>query len=265
MLTSVAIYCLLGAIAGILAGLLGVGGGIVIVPMLVFAFGWQGLPQDMIMIMALGTSMGSIMFTSVSSALAHSRRKGVEWGVVRAITPGILAGTFCGSFLASQVPGRFLQLFFVAFLAFVVSQMLSGRKPRPSRQLPGTMGMTCAGGIIGIVSSLVGIGGGTLSVPFLLWNNVDMRKAIGTSAAIGFPIALAGCFGYLANGWGTENLPPYSLGYLYLPALFGIVAVSMFTAPIGARMAQTLPVPKLKKCFAVLLIAVGVRMLVSAL
>lgn len=265
MLTSIAIYCLLGAVAGILAGLLGVGGGIVIVPMLVFAFGWQGLPQDVIMIMALGTSMGSIMFTSISSALAHSRGKGVNWDVVRAITPGILAGTFCGSFLASQVPGRFLQLFFVAFLAFVVFQMLGGKKPEPSRHLPGTMGMTCAGGAIGIVSSLVGIGGGTLSVPFLLWNNVEMRKAIGTSAAIGFPIALAGCFGYLVNGWSAENLPTYSIGYLYLPALFGIVAVSMFTAPIGARMAQTLPVPKLKKCFAVLLIAVGVRMLMNAL
>ena len=120
--------------------------------------------------------------------------------------------------------------------------------------------MSVAGGIIGVVSSLVGIGGGTLSVPFLLWNNLDMRKAIGTSAAIGFPIALAGCFGYIVNGWNAANLPPYSFGYIYrLPSLFGIVVVSMFTAPLGARLAQTLPVPKLKKCFALLLIVIGIR------
>ena len=109
------------------------------------------------------------------------------------------------------------------------------------------------------------IGGGTLSVPFLLWNNLDMRKAIGTSAAIGFPIALAGCFGYIVNGWNAANLPPYSFGYIYLPSLFGIVVVSMFTAPLGARLAQTLPVPKLKKCFALLLIVIGIRMLLKAL
>ena len=249
MLISLVVYCLLGAIAGVLAGLLGVGGGIVIVPMLVFAFGWQNFPPDVLMLMALGTSMGSIMFTSISSSLAHSRNKGVQWDAVRNITPGILIGTFCGSFLASHVPARFLQLFFVAFLFFV----------------PGLGGMSVAGGIIGVVSSLVGIGGGTLSVPFLLWNNLDMRKAIGTSAAIGFPIALAGCFGYIVNGWNAANLPPYSFGYIYLPSLFGIVIVSMFTAPLGARLAQTLPVPKLKKCFALLLIVVGIRMLLKAL
>ena len=164
MLISLVVYCLLGAIAGVLAGLLGVGGGIVIVPMLVFAFGWQNFPPDVLMLMALGTSMGSIMFTSISSSLAHSRNKGVQWDAVRNITPGILIGTFCGSFLASHVPARFLQLFFVAFLFFVITQMLSGKKPKPSRHLPGLGGMSVAGGIIGVVSSLVGIGGGTLSV-----------------------------------------------------------------------------------------------------
>ena len=205
MLISLVVYCLLGAIAGVLAGLLGVGGGIVIVPMLVFAFGWQNFPPDVLMLMALGTSMGSIMFTSISSSLAHSRNKGVQWDAVRNITPGILIGTFCGSFLASHVPARFLQLFFVAFLFFVITQMLSGKKPKPSRHLPGLGGMSVAGGIIGVVSSLVGIGGGTLSVPFLLWNNLDMRKAIGTSAAIGFPIALAGCFGYIVNGCSASS------------------------------------------------------------
>lgn len=265
MLLSIVVYCALGAFAGLLAGLLGVGGGIVIVPMLVFAFTWQGFPPESLMLLALGTSMSSIMFTSVSSALAHSRHGGVEWRVARGITPGILVGTFCGSFVAAQIPAKFLQIFFVAFLFFVVSQMLSGRKPKPSRRIPGFAGLSAAGGIIGVVSSLVGIGGGTLSVPFLLWHNVEMRKAIGTSAAIGFPIAVAGCLGYLVNGWGAEHLPPYSLGYIYLPALVGLVTVSMFTAPVGARIAQSLPVPKLKKCFAVLLVVVGARMLYKAL
>ena len=241
MLISLVVYCLLGAVAGVLAGLLGVGGGIVIVPMLVFAFGWQNFPPDVLMLMALGTSMGSIMFTSVSSSLAHSRNKGVRWDAVRLIPPGLLSGTFCGSFLASHVPARFLQLFFVAFLFFVVTQMLSGKKPKPSRHLPGFAGMSAAGGIIGVGSSLVGIGGGTLSVPFLLWNNLDMRKAIGTSAAIGFPIALAGTLGFITNGWNAPGLPEYALGFVYLPALVGIVAVSMFTAPIGAGIAHKLP------------------------
>ena len=263
MLISLVVYCLLGAIAGVLAGLLGVGGGIVIVPMLVFAFGWQNFPPDVLMLMALGTSMGSIMFTSISSSLAHSRNKGVQWDAVRNITPGILIGTFCGSFLASHVPARFLQLFFVAFLFFVITQMLSGKKPKPSRHLPGLGGMSVAGGIIGVVSSLVGTGGGTLSVPFLLWNNLDMRKAIGTSAAIGFPIAVAGTLGYIVGGWNAPGLPAGCVGFVNLMAFFGIAAASFMTAPIGARLSHSLPTAKLKKGFAVFLIIVALRMLVG--
>ncbi|WP_294511112.1 sulfite exporter TauE/SafE family protein [uncultured Bilophila sp.] len=264
MLLSIAVYCSLGALAGILAGLLGVGGGIVIVPMLVFAFNWLHFPQETLMLLALGTSMTSIMFTSFSSTMAHNRLRNVEWKVLVRLLPGLIIGTSGGSFLASHIPARFLQIFFVVFLFFVVSQMVSGKKPKPSRHLPGAVGMTGAGGVIGLVSSLVGIGGGTLSVPFLLWHNVEMRKAIGTAAAIGFPNAVTGCIGYLINGWGAAHLPPYSLGYVYLPALLGIVAVSMIAAPLGARLAQRLPVPKLKRCFAVLLIAVGLKMLYSA-
>ncbi len=265
MLVSMLIYCALGSVAGILAGLLGVGGGIVIVPMLVFAFNWQGIPPDLIMLLALGTSMSSIVFTSISSSRAHSRNGNVDWGAVRTIAPGIVAGTLCGTYLASILPTRFLQIFFVAFLMFVAIQMLGNKKPRPSRHLPGLGGMSAAGGAIGLTSGIVGIGGGTLSVPFLIWNNVDMRKAIGTSAAIGFPIAVAGSLGYLVNGWSDPRLPSWSLGYIYLPALIGIVVFSMVTVPFGARLAQALPVPRLRKCFAVLLVAVGARMLFNAL
>ena len=261
MLSAIVTYCCLGAFAGILAGLLGVGGGIVIVPMLVFAFGWQDFPPQYIMLLALGTSLGSIMFTSVSSALSHSRRGAVDWRAVLRIAPGIMVGTFCGSHLAALLPKKGLQVFFVCFLAYVVSQMLLGKKPKASRELPGMAGMSCAGGIIGVISSLVGIGGGTLSVPFLIWHNVEMHRAIGTSAAIGFPIAVSGFLGYLVAGWGAAGLPAGSLGYVYLPALFSLVICSMITAPLGVRISHSLDVPRLKRCFAVLLIVVGAKML----
>lgn len=265
MIASIVLYCLLGMAAGVLAGLLGVGGGIVIVPMLVFAFGWQHFPPESVMLLALGTSLGSIMFTSVSSALAHARHGAVDWRTVIRISPGILLGTFAGTWLAALLSRRFLQGFFVCFLAYVAVQMLRGGKPRPSRHLPGRWGMGAAGGVIGVISSLVGIGGGTLSVPFLVWHNVAMHRAIGTSAAIGFPIAVAGCLGYLINGWNVAGLPAHCLGYLYLPALFSLVLCSMLTAPLGARIAHRLPVARLRRAFAVLLIAVGGKMLLDIL
>ncbi|MBR6626164.1 MAG: sulfite exporter TauE/SafE family protein [Mailhella sp.] len=265
MLTAMILYCVLGAVAGLLAGLLGIGGGAVVVPMLVFAFDWLNMPQEVAMHMALGTSMGSIMFTAISSANAHHKRGGVDWNVVKYIVVGILVGTYLGTFVASSIPARYLQMIFVCFLTYVATNMLLNKKPNPSRQLPGFAGMTGAGAFIGLVSSLVGIGGGTLSVPFLIWHNVEMRRAVGTSAAIGFPIALAGCCGFLVNGFGVENLPEYSFGFIYLPALIGIVAVSTLTAPRGAALAHKLPVPKLKKFFACFLYCVALRMLLNVL
>lgn len=259
------LYATLGTFAGILAGLLGVGGGIVIVPMLVFAFSWQNFPPELIMLMALGTSHGSILFTSVSSARSHWRRGAVDFRTVLLIAPGIILGTFAGTRLAVLIPKAGLQMFFVCFLFYVALQMLFGRKPKASRQLPGLCGMSCAGGFIGVISSLVGIGGGTLSVPFMVWHNVEMHRAIGTSAAIGFPIALSGSLGYVLAGMSGTGLPEYSLGYLYLPALIPLVLCSMLTAPIGARIAHSLPVPRLKRCFAILLLFVGAKMLLDVL
>ncbi|MBO4317093.1 MAG: sulfite exporter TauE/SafE family protein [Mailhella sp.] len=259
------VYCILGAVAGVLAGLLGIGGGTVVVPMLVFAFEWQHIPPAVLMHLAIGTSLASIMFTAVSSALAHHRRGAVDWTVVKYISLGILAGTWGGSFVAAHIPARFLQLFFVVFLFYVAANMLLNKAPSPTRRLPGMAGMTAAGLAIGGISSLVGIGGGTLSVPFLVWHNVDMKRAVGTSAAIGFPIALAGTAGYVFNGLHSPALPEYALGYVYLPALAGIVVVSMLTAPLGASIAHRLPVPKLKKFFAFFLMAVALKMLSSAL
>ena len=263
MLTSFLIYGCVGAFVGVLAGLLGVGGGLVIVPILVFSFTYQGVSSEIIMHLALGTSLASIIFTSVSSFMAHHRRGAVQWSIVRRIVVGILTGTFLGSCFASLLSTDILKIFFVIFLYFVAYQFLTNKKPKPSRDLPGIPGMFGVGNVIGFISSLVGIGGGAVSVPYMVWSNVPVHRAIGTSAAIGLPIAISGTVGFLFNGWGHAQLPSYSIGFIYLPALIGIAAVSILTAPLGARLAHSLPVDKLKKIFALLLIVVGTRMLIS--
>ena len=262
-LTAWLFYIGTGAFAGVLAGLLGVGGGLVIVPMLNFVFTLQGQPTAYIQHLALGTSLASIMFTSVSSLRAHHQHGAVVWAIVRAITPGILLGTFLGSKVVALLSTRFLTGFFVVFLFYVAAQMLLNIKPKASRQVPGALGMFGAGGVIGGVSALVGIGGGTLSVPFMTWCNVALHTCIGTSAAIGFPIAVAGAAGFYVNGLSAA-LPGISEGYagfIYLPALVGVAATSILTAPLGAKLAHSLPVSKLKRIFACLLLLMGSKML----
>lgn len=263
MLTLYLVYLFLGAVAGILAGLMGIGGGLVIVPMLVFCFIGLGIPHEHIMHIALGTSLASIIFTSISSFMAHHRRGAVHWDIVRRLVPGIIAGTLIGAYIASLLTTNLLKGFFGIFLYYVAFQFLLDKKPEPTRELPGMMGMFSTGNVIGIVSSLMGIGGGTLSVPFMIWCNIPIHHAIGTSAAIGFPIAIAGTVGYILTGLGVDNLPSSSIGYIYFPALVGIVCASMLTAPLGARLAHWLPVPKLKRIFAVLLLVVGTKMMIS--
>ncbi|MCU0601019.1 MAG: sulfite exporter TauE/SafE family protein [Desulfobacterales bacterium] len=263
MLILILTYLIVGVFVGILAGLFGVGGGIIIVPILDVMLTRQGVAHEFIMHLALGTSLASIVFTSVSSFYAHHKHGAVNWIVVRRIVPGILLGTFLGSCVAAQLSTNFLKIFFVVFLYYVAVQMLSGKKPKPSRQLPGLLGMFVVGNIIGVVSSFVGIGGGSMSVPFMIWCNIAVHHAIGTSAAIGFPIAIAGAVGYLYNGLNIPGLPNGSIGYIYLPALAGIVCASVLTAPLGVRLAHSLPVERLKKLFAVLLIVMGTRMLLK--
>lgn len=259
----IVIYLGLGAFAGILAGLLGVGGGTVIVPALVLAFTALHFPSAHILHLALGTSMASILFTSVASLRAHHRRGAVNWSVVARLAPGIVGGTLAGVWLAARLSSDALKVIFVTFAWFVAAQMLLNLKPRAARSLPATAGMLASGGAIGAVSSFVGIGGGTLSVPFMTWCNVPLHTVIGTSAALGFPIAAAGVTGYILNGWHTVDLPVYSIGYVYLPALAGIAGASMLTAPLGARLAHAMPVARLKQLFALLLFLVGARMLAS--
>jgi uncharacterized membrane protein YfcA len=259
------LYLATGAFAGVLAGLLGVGGGLIIVPLLTFVFTAQHLPDSYILHLALGTSLASIMFTSVSSFRAHHARGAVNWQVVKTISVGIFTGTLLGSWIAAQLTTNFLKGFFIVFLYYVALQMLLNIRPKPSRTLPGSGGMFGVGNVIGGVSSLVGIGGGSLSVPFLTWCNLPMHNAVGTSAAIGFPIAVAGAVGYVLNGLAAVSLPDWSLGFVYLPALAGVSLASIFTAPIGARLAHSLPVGQLKKIFALLLIVMGTKMLTGFL
>jgi uncharacterized membrane protein YfcA len=261
----VLMYLAVGLIAGVLAGLLGVGGGVVIVPMLIFCFVKQGIQPDLIMHLALGTSLASIIFTSISSFMSHHKRGAVDWNIVRRIVPGILIGTFLGTFVASRLSSGFLKGFFCVFLYTVATQMLLNKKPKAARDLPGTAGMFGVGSTIGVASALVGIGGGSLSVPFMVWCNVAAHRAVGTSAAIGFPIAIAGALGYIVNNLHGIGLPAYSLGYVYLPALGAIVCSSVFTAPLGAKLAHALPVDTLKRIFALFLYAVATKMVWSLL
>ncbi|WP_192456306.1 sulfite exporter TauE/SafE family protein [Musicola keenii] len=254
-------YLALGAVVGFMAGLLGIGGGGIMVPVLTGLFAAQGVAPSHLVHLALGTSMAAIVMTAVSSLRTHHQHQAVLWPVVWRIAPAILIGTFAATWLATKVPTRALAIFFSCFMAYVAVQMVLNIKPKPNRQLPGTPGLSLAGLVIGGISALVAIGGGSLTVPFLTWCNVRIQQAIGTSAAVGLPIALAGALGYMVNGWSATGLPAFSMGYVSLPAVVLISMVSFFTAPVGARLAHRLPVVTLKKCFAGLLLLLSLKML----
>jgi uncharacterized protein len=258
------IYLLLGAIVGFFAGLLGIGGGLIMVPVLTFIFGTQHFPPDRILHLALGTTMAAIIFTSVSSLRTHHAHGAVNWQIVKYITPGIVIGTLGGATLVSALPSRILSIIFVLFIYYAATQMLLKTTPKPSRTLPGRLGMFGAGSVIGAISSFVAIGGGLLTVPFLSICNVRLQHAIGTAAAVGFPIAVAGAIGYIANGIAQpQPLPEYSLGYVYLPALGWIVLASTLTAPLGAKTTHIVQTATLKKIFVGLLYLLGTKMLIG--
>ena len=253
-------YPLLGIFAGFVAGLFGVGGGLTIVPLLFMLFSAQDFPVQHTMHLALGTSMATIVFTSIASTRAHHSHGAVRWDVVKAFAPGLMLGTFSGSFVAAWVPTRPLAMVFTVIVYYAAAQMILDFKPKPHRALPGTIGMFTAGAVIGVVSSLVAAGGGFLSIPFMVFCNVAIHNAVGTSAALGFPIALAGSFGYIASGLKATGLPEYSLGYIYLPAFVGVVAFSFVVAPFGARLAHKLPVKQLKRAFGGFLALLATKM-----
>ncbi len=255
------VYLLMGLFVGFFAGLLGIGGGLILVTLMVYLFTLQGFPVDRILHMALGTSITSIVFTSISSLRAHHKHGAVRWDIVRMAVPGLIAGTLLGTLVADQLKSKYLAIFFVVFVYYSAVQMFVNAKPKPSRQLPGRTGMTVASTMIGVLSALVGVGGGVMTIPLMSMCNVPMRNAIGTSAALGLPIAIAGTVGYIVTGLGKDHLPPFSVGYVYLPALIGIVVGTLVTVPWGARMAHTMPVSRLKKIFAVILFILASRML----
>lgn len=256
-------YLALGAFAGVMAGLLGVGGGLIIVPALAWLFHRQAVSDAAIMHLAIGTSLATIVVTSISSVRAHHRRGAVLWPTVWRLTPGIVVGAWLGAAVADALSSVALQKVFAVFVLLMSAQMGFGAKPAPHRDLPGAIGMVLVGGVIGAVSAIVGIGGGSLTVPFLTWCNVSIRQAVATSAACGLPIALAGSVGFVVTGLNAVDLPSWSLGYVHGPSLVGIALVSMLAAPLGAKLAHTLPTESLKKVFAIFLALVGTKMLLG--
>jgi uncharacterized membrane protein YfcA len=252
----------LGLGTGFLAGLLGIGGGMLMVPFITIIMGQRGVPADLAVKMAIATSMATIIFTSVSSVRAHHKRGAVRWDIVKRLSPGIVIGSLAGSLgVFALLKGTALAIFFALFVGFSATQMFLDKKPKPTRQMPGTGGQLAAGGVIGFISGLVGAGGGFISVPFMTWCNVAIHNAVATSAALGFPIAVANVLGYVIAGHSVEGLPAGSFGYIWLPALAVIAACSVFTAPLGAKAAHSLPVKKLKRVFATILYLLAAYML----
>lgn len=253
---------IVGVFVGIIAGLLGVGGGVIIVPVIVWLY-HDSFPSSHLMQIALGTSLATIVATSLSSIYAHHRHQAILWSVVARLTPGIIVGAWVGAWIADMLSSDLLHRGFAIFLFLVAAQMGLGKPPAPHRQLPGVFGMSLVGSVIGVVSSLVGIGGGSLTVPFLAWCNIAIRNAVATSSACGFPVAVAGAAGFIINGLNTPNLPTWSLGYIYIPAFLAIVPTSLLFAPVGARLAHTLPTITVKRFAAIFLMIVAIKMLYS--
>ena len=256
----------LGLTTGFLAGLLGIGGGMLMVPFLTYILGVQQVAPDLAVKMAIATSMATILFTSLSSVRAHHQRGAVRWDLVVRLAPGIVLGGAVASLgVFALLKGAWLAIFFGLFVGFSATRMFMDSKPAATRQMPGTAGQVTAGSVIGFLSGLVGAGGGFISVPFMTGCNVPIRNAVATSAALGFPIALANVVGYVIAGQRLEGLPPYAFGYLWLPALVVIASCSVLMAPLGAKAAHALPVKKLKRVFALVLFVLAGYMLMKGL
>ncbi len=256
-------YAAVGAFVGFLAGLLGIGGGMTLVPILAALFSAQSLTADHTVHVALGTAMASVMFTSSASVREHHKHDAVDWTIVRRLAPAMVVGTLLSTLASGWVAQRALALAFAVIVYGGAAQMLLGRKPKAARPLPGPAGLFAVGIAIGIVCGLVSAGGAFLTVPFMLLCGVTMHTAIGTAAAVGIPVAVIGTLGFVATGWRVESLPPWSIGFVFVPALAAIVVASMVTAPFGARAAHRLPVATLKRVFAGLLFLLATKMVVT--
>lgn len=259
-MTVLAVFLATGAAAGLLAGLLGVGGGLVIVPALAFLLPTLGVEPVLAMHMAVGTSLASIVLTNVSSTWAHHRLRAVRWPVAGRLVLGIVPGAILGALLAGQLPGHWLARAFALYAAGMGIYLAAGRRPRPQRGVPGAWVLAGSGLVIGAVSAMVGIGGGSLTAPLLMWCHVRAQQAVATAAACGLPLAAGGTAGFVATGWGQAALPAWSAGYVYLPALAGIALAGMAAAPLGARLAHALPAAALRRVFGVAMLAVAALM-----
>ena len=252
----------LGVVTGFLAGLLGIGGGMIMVPFLARVLAQRGVSSDLAVKIAIATAMATILFTSLSTMRAHHRRGAIRWDIVRGMAPGILfGGLAAGAGVFALVKGQTLALFFAAFIGFSATQMLRAAAPKPSRQLPGPGGQAATGAGIGFLAGLVGAGGAFIAVPFMTRCNVPIHNAVATGAAIGFPIALANTLGYVVGGWSQPAALPGAMGFLYLPALVVIAAASVLIAPLGARVAHSLDVRLLRRIFALMLYMLAADML----
>ncbi len=254
------IFVVMGALVGFLAGLLGIGGGMTMVPLLTMIFTYERFPLQHVVHMAVATSTATIVFTAISSVRAHHQHGAVRWPIVTAMAPGIVVGSLVGPQFASALPTPVLATVFGGFTWFSATQMLTDKKPAAGREMPGRLATAGVGMFVGFISALVGAGGGFLTVPFMTWCNVKIHNAVATSAALGLPIAIAGTIGFVIAGLRQEGMPPMTVGYIYLPALALIVIASVLFAPLGARTAHKWPVKKLKKAFAVLLYVLGAYM-----
>lgn len=260
LILELSIYLLTGAVVGFLAGLLGIGGGLVIVPVLTSAlFYFTG--SEHAVHMAIATSLATILITSFSSVRTHHQHNAVRWDVFKLLALGVLVGAFIGGWASQYFTGRQLAVIFGILELLIAVNMLMAKKPNPSRTLPGFWANSFVGILIGKFASIVGIGGGTLTTPYLVWNNISMHQAIATSAAISLPVAAAGTIGYILAGLNLQDLPALSSGYVYWPAFFGIIASSIFFAPLGAKMAHRLNPKPLKRFFGIFLLILAIKML----
>jgi uncharacterized protein len=257
------IYLALGVFVGFFSGLLGIGGGSAMVPVLAFVFAAKGYEDPVHL--ALGTAIATMLFTSVASVRSHHLHNAVNWRALRAMAPGVLAGTFAGALLAGRLDVRLLSIAFTVLIYYFAFQMVRSQTPHPERALPGGAAMSSFGAFIGFISSLSATGGASLVVPFLVKRNMPIHEAIGTAAAVGWPIAAAGAVGYAIGAYGAAGLPPYSVGYIYLPALAGVAIASVLVAPVGATIAHRTSGGTLKKVFAVVLFALATTMLIKFL
>ncbi|MGF1681101.1 sulfite exporter TauE/SafE family protein [Photobacterium minamisatsumaniensis] len=250
----------LGCLVGTLAGLLGIGGGLLVVPALVWLLPKAGIEPSLVMHIALATSLASIVLTSGASARNHYKLGNIDFGIVKSLAPGVILGGFGGSVVAELVPAELLPRIFAIIVLLLACQMLASMRFSGRNPLPGRTGMFSSGAVIGVVSSLAGIGGGSLTVPYLSWHGVEMRRSIGCASFSGALIAVAGMSGFIIAGVGDEALPTLSLGYVYLPALIGIALTSMYTTRFGAALVSKLPTLVLKKIFAVFLLFISIKM-----